>query len=77
LAEQRVAVLTATDSVVAKADTFMLTRRGWVAIANSRIIAAAASGVTFSYKDYRIEGPGRYKTPSRGRYLGVDFTPEG
>jgi hypothetical protein len=33
-----------------------------VAISNSRLIAAAATGVTFSYKDYRIEGPGRYKT---------------
>jgi hypothetical protein len=33
-----------------------------VAIANSRLIAADATGVTFSYKDYRIEGPGRYKT---------------
>ena len=32
-----------------------------VAISNSRLIAAA-TGVTFSYKDYRIEGPGRYKT---------------
>ncbi len=33
-----------------------------VAIANSRLIAADATGVTFRYKDYRIEGPGRYKT---------------
>ena len=33
-----------------------------VAISNSRLIAADASGVTFSCKDYRIEGPGRYKT---------------
>src|ERR1700735_2762407 len=33
-----------------------------VAISNSRLIAADATGVTFSYKDYRIEGPGRYKT---------------
>jgi hypothetical protein len=33
-----------------------------VAIANSRLIAADATGVTFSYKDYRIKGPGRYKT---------------
>jgi hypothetical protein len=32
-----------------------------VAISNSRLIAAATS-VTFSYKDYRIEGLGRYKT---------------
>src|SRR5450759_87674 len=32
------------------------------AIPNSRLIAADATGVTFSYKDYRIEGPGRYKT---------------
>jgi len=32
-----------------------------VAISNSRLIAADATGVTFSYKDYRIEGPGRYK----------------
>src|SRR6195256_5605131 len=33
-----------------------------VAISNSRLIAADATSVTFSYKDYRIEGPGRYKT---------------
>ena len=33
-----------------------------VAISNSRLIAADATGVTFSYKDYWIEGPGRYKT---------------
>jgi Putative transposase/Transposase zinc-binding domain len=32
-----------------------------VAISNSRLIAAGASGVTFKYKDYRIEGPERYK----------------
>jgi hypothetical protein len=33
-----------------------------VAISNSRLVAADATGVTFSYKDYRIEGPDRYKT---------------
>ncbi len=33
-----------------------------VAISNSRLIAVDATAVTFSYKDYRIEGPGRYKT---------------
>ena len=33
-----------------------------VAISNSRLIAADACGVTFTYKDYRIEGPERYKT---------------
>jgi hypothetical protein len=33
-----------------------------VAISNRRLIKADESGVTFSYKDYRIEGPGRYKT---------------
>ena len=32
-----------------------------VAISNSRLIAADETGVTFRYKDYRIEGPGRYK----------------
>jgi len=32
-----------------------------VAISNRRLIAADATGVTFKYKDYRIEGPGRYK----------------
>ncbi len=32
-----------------------------VAIANSRLISADASGVAFKYKDYRIEGPDRYK----------------
>jgi hypothetical protein len=33
-----------------------------VAISNRRLIAADQTGVTFRYKDYRIEGPGRYKT---------------
>jgi Putative transposase/Transposase zinc-binding domain len=33
-----------------------------VAISNSRLISADASGVTFKYKDYRIEGPDRYTT---------------
>ena len=33
-----------------------------VAISNRRLIAADKTGVTFTYKDYRIEGPGRYKT---------------
>ena len=33
-----------------------------VAIANSRLIAADEKSVTFKVKDYRIEGPGRYKT---------------
>jgi hypothetical protein len=33
-----------------------------VAISNGRLISADASGVTFEYKDYRIEGPDRYKT---------------
>ena len=33
-----------------------------VAISSSRLVAADEKGVTFKYKDYRIEGPGRYKT---------------
>ena len=33
-----------------------------VAISNRRLIAADATAVTFKYKDYRIEGPERYKT---------------
>ena len=33
-----------------------------VAISNRRLIAADQNGVTFRYKDYRIDGPGRYKT---------------
>jgi hypothetical protein len=32
-----------------------------VAIANSRLLALDDNGVTFKWKDYRIEGPGRYK----------------
>jgi len=32
-----------------------------VAISNRRLIAADASDVTFTFKDYRVEGPGRYK----------------
>ena len=33
-----------------------------VAISNSRLLSADAGGVTFKYKDYRIDGPERYKT---------------
>jgi len=33
-----------------------------VAISNRRLISADDRGVTFKVKDYRIEGPGRYKT---------------
>src|SRR5471030_302599 len=33
-----------------------------VAISNRRLVAADEKGVTFKYKDYRIEGPGRYKS---------------
>jgi hypothetical protein len=33
-----------------------------VAILNRRLIAADAKAVAFKVKDYRIEGPGRYKT---------------
>jgi hypothetical protein len=33
-----------------------------IAISNRRLVAADENGVTFKYKDYRIEGPGRYKT---------------
>jgi Putative transposase/Transposase zinc-binding domain len=33
-----------------------------VAISNSRLITANQACVTFKVKDYRIEGPGRYKT---------------
>jgi Putative transposase len=32
-----------------------------VAIANSRLIACDGAGVTFKYKDYRTDGPARYK----------------
>jgi Putative transposase/Transposase zinc-binding domain len=33
-----------------------------VAISNRRLISADESGVTFKWKDYRFDGPGRYKT---------------
>jgi hypothetical protein len=33
-----------------------------VAISNHRLISADQTAVTFTWKDYRIEGPGRYKT---------------
>ena len=33
-----------------------------LAISNSRLIATDETGVTFKYKDHRIEGPDRYKT---------------
>jgi len=33
-----------------------------VTISNRRLVAADAGGVSFRWKDYRIEGPGRWKT---------------
>jgi hypothetical protein len=33
-----------------------------VAISNSRLIACDQNSVTFKWKDYRVEGPARYKT---------------
>jgi len=33
-----------------------------IAISNRRLLSADENGVTFNYKDYRIEGPARYKT---------------
>jgi hypothetical protein len=33
-----------------------------IAISNRRLVAADHKGVTFKYKDYRIEAPARYKT---------------
>ena len=33
-----------------------------VAISNHRLVSADATSITFKYKDYRIEGHGRYKT---------------
>ena len=33
-----------------------------VAISNQRLVKADGASVTFTFKDYRIEGPGRYKT---------------
>ena len=33
-----------------------------VAISNHRLISADDNGVTFKWKDYMIEGPGRYTT---------------
>jgi hypothetical protein len=33
-----------------------------IAISNRRLLSADENGVTFKYKDYRIEGPARYKT---------------
>ena len=33
-----------------------------IAISNRRLVSADKNGVTFRYKDYRIEGPARYKT---------------
>jgi hypothetical protein len=33
-----------------------------VAISSSRLVSAGATGVTFKYKDYRVEGPERTKT---------------
>ncbi len=33
-----------------------------IAISNDRLIRADAKSITFKYKDYRIEGPERYKT---------------
>jgi hypothetical protein len=36
--------------------------RSSIAISNRRLLSADENGVTFKHKDYRIEGPARYKT---------------
>jgi hypothetical protein len=33
-----------------------------IAISNRRLLSADQNGVTFRYKDYRVDGPARYKT---------------
>jgi hypothetical protein len=33
-----------------------------VAMSNRRLVSIGEAGVTFKWKDYRIDGPGRYKT---------------
>ena len=42
-----------------------------VAISNRRLVSFDDAGVTFNCKDYRIEGPGRYKmmTPAPGEFI--------
>ena len=42
-----------------------------IAISNRRIVAADATSVTFRVKDYRVEGPGRYKimTLATGEFI--------
>jgi hypothetical protein len=42
-----------------------------VAISNSRLISVSPSGVSFSYKDYRVKGPDRYKvmTLTTGEFI--------
>ena len=39
-----------------------------VAISNRRLVAADDGGVSFRWKDYRIEGPGRWKTMTLGAH---------
>src|SRR6202521_4047754 len=41
-----------------------------VAIANSRLIACDHNGVTFKWKDYRAEGPARYKVMTLATKIG-------
>jgi hypothetical protein len=42
-----------------------------IAISNRRFVAADHKGVTFKYKDYRIEGPARHKamTPATDEFI--------
>ena len=53
-----------------------------VAISNRRLVAADDGGVSFRWKDYRIEGPGRWKTMTLApheffrRFL-IDVLPKG
>jgi hypothetical protein len=39
-----------------------------IAISNRRLIRADVDSVTFTYKDYRIEGAGRFKTMTLATY---------
>ena len=56
---ERMVAIADLDLVMVLAYLARYTHR--VAISNSRLIAAGTNGVTFKYKDYRVEGPDRHK----------------
>jgi hypothetical protein len=62
LSVQRVSLLPASKNLHSQVLRYLSRYTHRVAISNRRLIAADDAGVAFRWKDYRVDGPGLWKT---------------